>query len=40
VHSAVSLDDEKITDVDAQVQVETGQVLKVGKRRFGRVVVY
>ncbi len=37
--SAVSLDDEKITDVDAQVQVETGQVLKVGKRRFGRIVV-
>jgi len=37
--SAVSIDDEKITDVDAAVTPQTGQVLRVGKRRFGKLVV-
>ena len=37
--NAVSLDGEKLTDVDAELAVETGQVLKVGKRRFARIVV-
>lgn len=36
---AVSLDDAKITDIHAEVELATGQVLRVGKRRFGRVVV-
>jgi len=37
--NAVSLDDEKLTDPHAQVTLEAGQVLKVGKRRFGRIVI-
>ncbi len=37
--SAVSIDDEKINDIHAQITPQTGQVLKVGKRRFGRLVV-
>ena len=37
--SAVSLDDQKIADIDAEVEVKAGQVLRVGKRRFGRIVV-
>jgi tyrosyl-tRNA synthetase len=37
--SAVSIDDEKITDPNAEVTLETGQVLRVGKRRFGQIVV-
>ncbi len=36
---AVSIDGEKITDIEATVTPETDQVLKVGKRRFGRIVV-
>jgi tyrosyl-tRNA synthetase len=39
VQNAVSLDDERIADPNAQVSLKAGQVLKVGKRRFGRVVV-
>ncbi|MFW6146413.1 MAG: tyrosine--tRNA ligase [Planctomycetota bacterium] len=35
--NAVSVDDEKITDVDAAISVEDGAVLRVGKRRFGRI---
>lgn len=31
---AVRLDGEKITDVDSQIQVKDGQVLKIGKRKF------
>ena len=34
---AVSLDGDKITDVDAHVRIATGQVLRVGKRRFARL---
>lgn len=37
--NAVSLADEKITDIDAQVAPASGDVLKVGKRRFGEIVV-
>jgi len=36
---AVSLDGEKITDVDAHVRIATGQILRVGKRRFARLVL-
>ena len=36
--NAVSLDDRRVPDVDAEVDLRTGQVLRVGKRRFGRVV--
>jgi tyrosyl-tRNA synthetase len=35
--NAVSLDDVKIADVEATVDVTDGQVLRVGKRRFGRI---
>jgi len=35
--NAVSIDDEKITDIDAEVALRNGAVLKVGKRRFGRI---
>jgi len=34
---AVSLDDEKITDPKASVSLHTGQVLRVGKLKFGRI---
>ena len=34
---AVSIDGEKITDIDTDVPVACGGVLKVGKRRFGRI---
>ena len=37
--SAVSLDDAKITDPKADVELKSGQVLQVGKRRFGRIVL-
>ena len=37
--NAVSLDDRKIADINAEVTVATGQVLRVGKRRFGKIVV-
>ncbi len=36
---AVSLDDRVITDIDAKVELSAGQVLRVGKRRFGRIQV-
>ena len=36
---AVSLDDRKLGDIDAAVTLTNGAVLKVGKRRFGRIVV-
>ncbi len=35
--NAVSIDDVKITDIEAEVTVKDGQVLKVGKRRFGKI---
>ncbi|MBN1553690.1 MAG: tyrosine--tRNA ligase [Phycisphaerae bacterium] len=35
--NAVTLDDEKITDINANVTVKPGAVLKVGKRRFGKI---
>ncbi|MBN1943720.1 MAG: tyrosine--tRNA ligase [Phycisphaerae bacterium] len=34
---AVSLNDEKIVDINATVLAESGAVLKVGKRRFGKI---
>jgi tyrosyl-tRNA synthetase len=37
VQNAVSLDGEKINKIDAVVEVKDGAVLRVGKRRFGRV---
>ena len=37
--NAVSIDDEKITDVDTVITAMGGEVLKVGKRRFGKLVV-
>jgi len=36
--NAVSIDDVKVTDIDGEVELQTGQVLKVGKRRFGKIV--
>ena len=36
---AVSIAGEKITDPQARVSPGGGQILKVGKRRFGRLVV-
>ena len=36
---AVSIDGEKITDIDACVEVSPGQVFRVGKRRFARIAV-
>jgi tyrosyl-tRNA synthetase len=36
---AVSLDGAEIAEVDAQVDLKAGQVLRVGKRRFGRIVL-
>ena len=35
--NAVSLDGDKIADLDATVEPKAGAVLKVGKRRFGRI---
>jgi len=35
--NAVSIDGEKVTDIDADIAVADGAVLKVGKRRFGRI---
>lgn len=37
--NAVSIDGEKLNNPEAEVEVKTGQVLKVGKRRFGKIVV-
>ena len=34
---AVSIDDEKVKDMDARVTVSGGEVLRVGKRRFARL---
>ena len=36
---AVSIDGEKVTDVNACVEVSSGQVFRVGKRRFARIAV-
>jgi tyrosyl-tRNA synthetase len=36
---AVSIDGEKVTDINAQIEVQSGQVLKVGKRRFATIQV-
>ena len=36
---AVSLDEQKLTDLDAPVALTDGAVLKVGKRRFGKISV-
>ena len=35
--NAVRIDGEKISDVDAEVPLTDGAILKVGKRRFGRI---
>ena len=37
--NAVSIDGEKISDINAEITVKDGAVLKVGKRRFGRLTV-
>ena len=37
--NAVSLNDEVINDLSATINPENGQVLKVGKRRFGKIVI-
>ncbi|MEI7836110.1 MAG: tyrosine--tRNA ligase, partial [Planctomycetota bacterium] len=37
--NAVSLDDQKISDIAATVTPAPGQILRVGKRRFGRIVL-
>ncbi|MFP3937342.1 MAG: tyrosine--tRNA ligase [Phycisphaerae bacterium] len=36
---AVSINGEKLADINAAVSPKTDQVLKVGKRRFGRIVI-
>ena len=36
---AVSLDDNKITDVKAVLDLKDGMILQVGKRRFGKIVL-
>ena len=36
---AVSIDDLKVTDIEATVELKNGAVLQVGKRRFGRIEV-
>ncbi len=35
--NAVSIDDVKITDADAEVELADGAILRVGKRRFGKI---
>lgn len=35
--NAVSLDNKKITDTEANVEPKDGDILKVGKRRFGKI---
>ncbi|HAU37013.1 MAG TPA: tyrosine--tRNA ligase [Phycisphaerales bacterium] len=37
--NAVSVDEKKISDIAAEVTLTDGAVLKVGKRRFGRIVL-
>ncbi|KPK84530.1 MAG: hypothetical protein AMJ81_05290 [Phycisphaerae bacterium SM23_33] len=34
---AVSIDGQKITDVDTRLELRPGQVLRVGRRRFGKI---
>jgi tyrosyl-tRNA synthetase len=36
--NAVSLDDAVVAKIDAVVELKTGQILRVGKRRFGKIV--
>jgi tyrosyl-tRNA synthetase len=36
---AVRLDDQTITDAKAHVEVKSGAVLRVGKRRWGRIII-
>ncbi len=36
---AVSINDQTLADEEASVEVKTGDVLRVGKRRFGRILV-
>jgi len=36
---AVSIDGRKVSGIDAEVDLASGQVLRVGKRRFGKIVV-
>ena len=36
---AVALDDRTITDIEVKIAPKGGEVLRVGKRRFGRIVV-
>jgi len=36
---AVSINDEAVTDEMAQVQVATGDIVRVGKRRFARIII-
>lgn len=35
--NAVSIDDVKIADIDAEVKLTDGAILRVGKRRFGKI---
>lgn len=37
--NAVSLNNEKITDIDAVVNLSNGQILRVGRRKFGKIVI-
>ncbi len=37
--NAVSINDEKVTDIDAEASPESGAVLKVGKRRFAKILL-
>ncbi len=37
--NAVSIDSEKVTDIEAVVNLKNGQILRVGKRRFGKIVL-
>ena len=36
---AVSIDDESVTDINTMVEPAVGAVLRVGKRRFGKIVI-
>ena len=35
--NAVSIDDVKITDPDTEIEMKDGSILRVGKRRFGKI---
>lgn len=37
--NAVSIDDQKISDIDTEVELKSGKILRVGKRRFGKITV-